>query len=461
MSRKQRQEAEQDKWREIPFSFGAIDFPRHPELAIHESCRRTHGPTECQYPECIHGAFRIALGGHFTSALGVFLESASAVAIFRYTGSGLHCLNGVPYDLGADGRCIIRRAKILCIIHAGDSPMTDGPATAPPALPPQMQVLDIALGYFRSRALTVAAELEVADHLADGPLHVDDLAKRTRTHAPTLFRILRALETVGVFVQSSPRVFANTPLSEAIRKNVPGSMRTMILAGMAPGCGEFEAWTGLLDSVKTGEVAFDRIYGYSFWEFLKRDPAQAELFNDSMASGRSRAAAAVAMAYDWSQFPVIADIGGGIGGQLIEILAAHPACRGILFDLPEGLQGAAPHDRIEVVSGNFFESAPVGADAYILRSIVHDWPDEQAVAILRTVRKAMKPGARVIVIEMVVPETSEPAFSKWLDLHMLVVAGGKERTASEFRKLLREAGFELEQIIPTSWQSQLIIGRPV
>ena len=339
--------------------------------------------------------------------------------------------------------------------------MTNETAAAKPVVPPQLQVLDIAEGYFRSRALTVAAELEIADQLAGGPLHVDELAKRTQTHAPTLFRLLRALETSGVFVQVSPRVFSNTPLSETIRKNVPGSVRLTVLHGLEPGRGEFEAWTGLLDSVKSGKVAFDRIYGYSFWEFLKRNPAKAELFNEAMATGRSQTAGAVAAAYDWSQFRVIADIGGGIGGQLVEILKAHPACRGILFDLPEGLKGAAPHERIEVASGNFFESVPSGADAYILRTVLHDWADERAVAILRSVRKAMKPGACAILIEMVVPETSEPALSKWLDLHMLVVSGGKERTATEFRRLLGEAGFELDRIIPTQSMNQLLIGRPI
>jgi O-methyltransferase domain/Dimerisation domain len=339
--------------------------------------------------------------------------------------------------------------------------MANETATAKPVVPPYLQVLDIAVGYFRSRALTVAAELEVADHLAAGPLHVDELAKRTQTHAPTVFRLLRALESIGVFAQVSPRVFANTPASETLRQNIPGSIRTILLATSTPSHGQFEAWTGLLDSVKTGTVAFDRIYGHDFWEFLKRNPAEAELFNDSMAAGRSRTAAAVATAYDWSQFAVIADIGGGIGGQLVEILKAHPACRGILFDLPEGLQGAAPHERIEVVSGNFFESVPSGADAYTLRSVVHDWSDERAAAILRSVRKAMKPGACAILIESVVAETPEPDLSKWLDLLMLVVSGGKERTATEFRKLLEESGFELERIVSTPSGHGLIIGRPI
>jgi len=339
--------------------------------------------------------------------------------------------------------------------------MTNETAAAKPVVPPYLQVLDIALGYFRSRALTVAAELEVADHLAAGPLHVDELAKRTQSHASTLFRLLRALESIGVFAQVSPRVFANTPASETLRKNIPGSIRTILLATSTPSHGQFEAWTGLLGSVKTGTVAFDRTYGHDFWEFLRGNPAEAELFNDSMAAGRSRTAVAVAAAYDWSQFPVIADIGGGIGGQLVEILKAHPACRGILFDLPEGLQGAAPNERIEVVSGNFFESVPSGADAYILRTVVHDWPDERAAAILKSVRKAMKPGACAILIEMVVPETSEPALSIWLDLLMLVVSGGKERTATEFRRLLGEAGFELDRIIPTQSMNQLLIGRPI
>ncbi|HXX45046.1 MAG TPA: methyltransferase [Candidatus Acidoferrales bacterium] len=338
--------------------------------------------------------------------------------------------------------------------------MADEAASARPSIPPQSQMLDILLGLFKNRALTVAVELELADHLASGPLHVDELAKRAKADASSVFRLLRALETIGVFQQVSPRVFANTAMSEAFRKDVPGSMRAMIL-DFAPGGGQFEAWARLFDSVKTGQIAFDRIYGCSFWEFLKRNPDRAANFNQAMSSSRARLATATAKAYDWSRFPVIADIGGGIGGQLVAILDAHPSCRGILFDLPEGAAGYVPHERIEVVTGNFFESVPANADAYILRTIVHDWPDEQAVKILKTVRRGAKPQGRVMLIEMLVPETSEPMMSKWLDLHMLVVAGGKERTTSEFRELLAAAGFELEQVVTVATGHGLIVGRPV
>ena len=271
---------------------------------------------------------------------------------------------------------------------------------------------------------------------------------------------MRALETIGVFTQVSPRVFANTPLSEVFRKDTPGSLWAGALDSGSVGSGEFEAWTGLLGNVRTGKTAFDQIYGYDFWEFLRRDPARAELFNEAMRSVHAAMTSAVTAAYDWSRFPVIADIGGGIGAQLVDILNAHPTCLGILFDLAEGMKGATRHDRIERVTGSFFERVPPGADVYILRSVLHDWADAEAVAILKTVRAAAKPEARVILVERIVPETSEYSYSKWLDLHMMVVVGGKERTETEYRELLGKARFELERIVPTPTGSGLIVARP-
>jgi hypothetical protein len=207
-------------------------------------------------------------------------------------------------------------------------------AAAQPALPPQIQLLEIVIGYWRSRALVVAAELQLADHLADRPLHVDDLVKRTNTHAPSLFRLLRALESIGLFQQVSPSVFGNTPLSDCLRRNVTGSWWAILRAGASIGEGEYEAWTGLLGNIHSGKTAFEQIYGYSYWEFLKRNPASADLFNEGMRSSHAVATPAITAAYDWSHFPVIADIGGGIGSQLVDILNAHPKCRGIVFDLP-------------------------------------------------------------------------------------------------------------------------------
>jgi hypothetical protein len=333
-------------------------------------------------------------------------------------------------------------------------------AAAQPALPPQIQLLEIVIGYWRSRALVIAAELQLADHLADRPLHVDDLVKRTNTHAPSLFRLLRALESIGLFQQVSPSVFGNTPLSDCLRRNVTGSWWAILRAGASIGEGEYEAWTGLLGNIHSGKTAFEQIYGYSYWEFLKRNPASADLFNEGMRSSHAVATPAITAAYDWSHFPVIADIGGGIGSQLVDILNAHPKCRGIVFDLPNVVASAVPHDRMERVGGSFFERVPSGADAYILRSVVHDWAEPEAVAILKTVRAAAKPDSRVILIEQVVPETPEYAYSKWQDLHMMVLLGGQERTAVEFRGLLEKASLELEQVVPTPAGHSLIISHP-
>jgi len=338
--------------------------------------------------------------------------------------------------------------------------MADEGASTQKSIPVQMQIWDLAFGFYRTLAMTVAAQLNLADHLASGPLHVDELAKRANAHGPSLFRLLRALETIGIFKQTSPHVFANTPLSEPLGKSFPGSAQPGFLC-IAPGSGQFEAWSGLLESIQTGEVAFDRIYGYTFWEFLKRNPRQSDEFNQSMAASRALGAKMMAELYDWSRFPVIADIGGGIGGQLVAILDANPKCRGILFDLPEGLQGHVPHERIEVVAGNFFETVPRGADAYILRTVVHGWPDDVAVKILKSVRAAMTPAARLMVIERLLPETSEPGMSVWMDLHMLVIAGGRERTATELRELLRAGGFEVDEIVTTPTGNGLVVARPV
>jgi len=337
--------------------------------------------------------------------------------------------------------------------------MTETTAAQPAAVP-ALQALDIVLGYFRASAFSTAAQLEIADHLAGGPLHVDELAKRTKTQAPYLFRLLRALETMEVFKQVSPRVFANTPISEVLRKDVPGSFWAGTMDILSPGCGEFEAWHGLTENVRTGKVAFDQKYGYNFWEFLKRDPARALLFNESMRSNHAPVTPVITGAYDWSRFPVIADIGGGIGTQITDIVNAFRRCRGIVFDLPEGFKGAAPHDRVEYVAGNFFERVPPGADAYLLRSIIHDWDDADSLAILKSVRAAAKPGARLILAERVITDEPKSMVSKWIDVHMMVVCGGKERTADEHRELLARAGFEMEQIIPTPSIFSLIFAKP-
>ncbi len=332
-------------------------------------------------------------------------------------------------------------------------------ATAPAAPAPADRVNAILYGYWQSRALAVAVELELPDLLADGPLSVDDLAARSKTDSTSLYRLLRALESVGIFQEVSPRVIANTPAGECLRKNVPGSQWAWARLILSPGLGQFEAWSGLLGSIQTGQVAYDRMFGGSYWQFLQQNPATWTIFNEAMRSLSAPMTPAVTAAWNWSRAPIIADIGGGIGSQLVDILSAHTSCRGILFDQQDVLAGAISHDRVERVAGDFLQRVPAGADAYLLRWILHDWADPEAISILSNIRKAMKPDSLVAVIEWVIPETSEPTLGKWMDLHMLAILGGRERTAAEYANLLARADLQLEEVVPTASSLSIVMAR--
>lgn len=330
-----------------------------------------------------------------------------------------------------------------------------------PFVIPEEHILEIVRGFWQSRALAIAAELEIADQLADGPLALDVLAERTQTHAPSLFRLMRALESAGVFQQVSPSVFANTPASECLRKNVPESLWAFVRTILSKGLGQYDSWGDFLTSVRTGKAAFDELYGRGPWEFFHSNPEIWAVFNQAMRAASALITPIVAASYNWRRFPVIADIGGGIGSQLVAILDAHPASRGILFDQPGVLAEAIPHDRMERVAGNFFESVPPGADVYTMRWIMHDWQDPQAIVILKNIRKAAAPESCVVLIEEIIPDTTDLTWGKWIDLHMMTVTGGRERTISEYADLFAKSGFELEKVVsmPIGGCS-LIIGRP-
>jgi len=334
------------------------------------------------------------------------------------------------------------------------------PRTSSAPLPaPHEQILAITTGFWQSRALAVAAELELADLLAAEPLHIDVLASRTKTHAPSLFRLLRALETLGMFSQVSPFIFANTPASDCLRKNVPNTQWAWVRAQLSVGGGVYEGWSGLGDSIKTGDTAFDKVLGCGFWEYYRRNPEAGAIFNEAMRLIGKHNSPQVAAAYDWSRFPVIADIGGGLGGLLVDILDAYPSCRGILFDELKVVQQSISHERLEPIGGDFFQSVPAGADAYILRWIIHDWPEAEAVALLSKVREAMKPSARLVLLEELIPETPDLVPGKWIDLVMLAITGGRERTEKEYGELLSSASFELEEVVPTAGPLSILIAR--
>lgn len=322
-------------------------------------------------------------------------------------------------------------------------------------IPPELQLVDILGGMMTARAVQVGAELGIADLLTDGPVACDDIARQVGAEATSLYRLMRLLASIGVFTEVAPGAFAQTPVSELLRSTRPGSMRDY--ARMQGSAWRWQAWGDLEGSVRSGGPAVDRLLGESLFDyFAHRDPAGGEVFARAMAGVSAATDAATVAAYDFSNARTIVDVGGAHGSLLASILAVTPTARGVLFDLPLSIDQARPHlaasglsDRVTLVAGDFFESVPA-ADTYLLRLILHDWRDEQCVAILRSCRSAIAPGGKLLVIEQVLPSGNEPSFGKLIDLEMLVCAYGRERTANEFDSLFSAAGFELTRVIPTS-----------
>jgi hypothetical protein len=319
-------------------------------------------------------------------------------------------------------------------------------------------------GYWTSQAVYVAAKLRIADCLAEGPQTVEALAEATSTHPRTLYRLLRALASVGIFSEDEAGWFRLTPPAELLRAEVPDSLWAMAIM---MGEEHYHAWGGLLESVRTGKTAFDRLYGKPIFAYLAEHPEKARIFDAAMTSVHGRETAAVLDAYDFSGIDVLADIGGGNGTNLIGILGRYPGMRGVLFDLPhvverarDGLQAAGFSDRCEVIGGSFFKPIPVKADAYFLRHIIHDWDDEESGQILRHIRRAMPSGARLLVVEHVLPPGDAPSFGKLLDLNMLIMPGGLERTEDEFRVLYQDAGFRLSCVVPALDDLSVVEGLP-
>jgi hypothetical protein len=327
------------------------------------------------------------------------------------------------------------------------------------------ELMGIVVGYQRSRALAVATELGIPDLLRDGPRSVADLAHVTETHEATLYRLLRALASIGVFHEQADRSFALTSMGQLLRRDAPLSVGA--IARFFGRDYHWKAWGYLLHSVRTGENASRAALGTDVWTYRERHPEESEIFDAAMAARSGAAAADEMAAYDFSRHRIIADIAGGTGALLAAILQKQPDALGILFDQPHVVAGAGAileragvADRVRIESGSFFQAVPSGADAYVLRRILHDWQDPDAVAILRCCKAAMRPDARLVLIESVVgPPNADPQ-SKFLDLVMLVSAGGRERTESQWRALLSESGFRLCAIHPAGPTSAVIEALP-
>jgi hypothetical protein len=327
------------------------------------------------------------------------------------------------------------------------------------------QMLQMIVNFWTTRAVFAAAKLGIADHIHDTPLTAADLAARTKTHAPSLFRLLRALASVGVFTEDEQQRFSTTELGATLRTGVPGSLRASMISEL--GEDHYDAWADILGSVATGEIAFDRRFGMPVWRYYAEKPEAGAVFNESMVGLTRSVEAAVVRAYDFSSCKAVVDVGGGFGGLLFSVLDANPNLKGILFDAPEVIEGSRRRiaaegrsDRCEAVGGDFFTSVPSGVDLYMLKWIIHDWDDEKSRTILTNCRRAMNAGARLVLIDSVVPGRNEPSFSKFMDLNMLVMTGGRERSAEEFRDLLTATGFRLTRILPTQSIVSIVEAEP-
>jgi O-methyltransferase/methyltransferase family protein len=319
-------------------------------------------------------------------------------------------------------------------------------------------------GYWVTQIIYVAARLGIADLLDDRPRAIDVLAKSTGTHEPSLHRLMRALTGLGVFKQAENGEYENTALGCCLVTGSPGALRARaILTGEE----WYKGWGRLLDTVQTGETAFNRVFGQTIFEYLTANAEVAALFNEAMASPTEAAARAVSAAYDFSWANVLVDVGGGTGAFLATILEANPQARGVLFDRQDVATAAGAllasrgvADRCEVVAGNFFDAVPSGGDAYILSWIIHDWDDDRCITILKNCRRAIARQGRVLVIEQVIPPGNEASLSKLMDIHMLALTGGRERREDEYRKLLAAADLRLTRVIPTGVPRSIIEAVP-
>jgi predicted O-methyltransferase YrrM len=333
-----------------------------------------------------------------------------------------------------------------------------------PTPPPQAVLGPLIHGYWISLSIHAAARLNIADLLVDGPKSSAEIARRTSANEDAVYRLLRALASIGIFTETDPGTFAQTPLSEALRPSVPGSMHGVaVMSGLL----HFQAWPEIVHSVKTGETAASKVWGKEVLEHLKDDAEAAAAFDAAMAGYTSSVGKAVAAGYDFSRFNTVADIGGGSGALLSHILPSYPQTQGITFDLDHvttraraELSRAGLSGRCEAMSGDFFQSVPA-ADAYLMKMILHDWDDAKSIAILKNVRKAIRPNGRLLVVEAVIPPGNAPSPGKFLDVNMLVMTGGRERTEAEFRALYKAGGFELTKIVPVHPSASIVEGRAI
>jgi SAM-dependent methyltransferase len=321
-------------------------------------------------------------------------------------------------------------------------------------VPPSLTLRRLINGYQITQAISVAAVLGIADQIADGTSRSDYLAAKTGSHPDALYRLLRALASVGVLKEEAGHRFVLTEVGQFLRVDAKQSMAGW--AQFVAGASQWPVWGNLLHSVRTGENAFRDLHGMDIWEWRSRHPEESELFDNAMASLSSQVAMAVLDAYDFSEFQSIVDVGGGTGTLLAAILSRYPTLTGVLYDLPQVvanadavLNAAGIFDRCRVIGGDFFVDVPSGGAAYLMKSIIHDWEDAEALQILKTCRRAMQVGSKLLLVERDLGEPNQNPETKFSDLNMLVAPGGRERTKDEYSRLFEAAGFHFLKLVPT------------
>ena len=341
----------------------------------------------------------------------------------------------------------------------------DSPPQAPPDAAAAQLLFQAATGYIVSAALHIAARLDIVERLGDGPKTIRDLAASAGVPEDGLYRVLRALTSVGIFAEVAPKTFSLTPAASLMRKG-PGTLGDGIEFICDPL--HFRAYGEMLYSVRTGQSAGAKVVGMPIFEYLESDPEYSATFNKAMTSFSANVMPAVLKVYDFSGIGVLVDVAGGHGHVLTSVLRGYPSMRGVLFDIDHVVAGAGPliesvgvTDRVRIESGDFFREVPAGGDAYIMKHIIHDWDDDRSLTILRNIGKRLegRPGGRLILLDAVVPGDNTPHLSKLIDLEMMVMPAGRERTEQEFAALFDAAGFELTRVVPNESMVAVIEGR--
>ena len=337
-------------------------------------------------------------------------------------------------------------------------------SATPQELPPFAQILQMVTSGWISAAVASLAELGVADHVDRTPRSSEEIAAKVGAKPDALYRLMRATASVGVLSETSDKRFVETPLSAALRSDAVPCTREFAMFNSADW--HVRGWQHLAETIRTGDRPLEKIYGMPLFEYLDKNPADGGVFNRAMTNLSMLDAPAVADAYDFSGIGHLTDVGGGQGLLLATILERNPHLKGTLYDLPQVMDGVAGgptepvKDRIQFVAGSMFESVPAGSDAYMMKYIIHDWPDETCVKLLKSCRANVNAGGKLLVIDMVMSGPNEFHFSKIADLEMMLFPSGKERTEAEFRELFEAAGWKLTRVIPTASHVSIVEGVP-